>query len=346
MSNNSYKHKIKRFVFFLLFFFIPVFQDRNEPLFPLSDRFVFKEPEKVFPTIPEIPEKTALVKKPKKSDKQALQTRTEKIDFVTLPIEPDSIVFAVNSIPLDTLSLLAEMEQFKTKPLTGYHVRKFHIPPVAYKLNPKDLILPLGLITVGAIASNTDNFRDILPIERTHPQDRLTPFDDIFQHASVPALFIYDAIGQEKHHPVDQFFLTAMSYGIMVVPVRYIKGHYNTPRPYGGNHSFPSGHTASAFICSHIIYKEFKDSNPVLAYSGYSFGVITAGLRVAHDKHWVSDVVAGAGFAILATELAYFIYFPIRNLITDEANKLFGKYILLSPVIDSESAGLNVSIKF
>jgi hypothetical protein len=329
-----------------LFFFIPVFQDRNESLFPLSDRFVFKEPEKISSTILEIPEKTAHVKKPKKSYRQTSPTQPEKIDFITLPIEPDSIVLAIHSIPLDTLSLLAEMEQLKTKPFAGYHIRKFHIPPAAYKFNPKDLILPLSLITVGAIASNTDNFRDILPIERVNPQDRLTPFDDVFQHASVPALFVYDAIGQEKHHPVDQFFLAAMSYGIMVFPVRYIKGHYNSSRPYGGNHSFPSGHTASAFICSHIIYKEFKDSDPLLAYSGYSFGVITAGLRVAHDKHWVSDVVAGAGFAILATELAYFIYFPIRNLITDEANKLLGKYILLSPAIDAKSAGLNVSIKF
>jgi hypothetical protein len=227
-----------------------------------------------------------------------------------------------------------------------YKVRKFYIPPVEYKLNLKELIVPASLITLGALASHTDKYKDILPITRPNPRDRKTPFDDIAQLAVTPSLFIFDALGDEKHHPIDQFFVTALSYGIMVLPVRYIKDHYNSPRPYGGNHSFPSGHTATAFIGSHVIYKEFKDTNPWIAYSGYAMGAFVAGSRVAHDKHWVSDVMAGAGIAMLSTELAYWIYFPVRNLITNEANKLFGKYIILSPVIQTNTFGLNFSMTF
>jgi membrane-associated phospholipid phosphatase len=94
-------------------------------------------------------------------------------------------------------------------------------------------------------------------------------------------------VGDEKHHPIDQFFIMALSYGITIPTVRLIKDRYDSPRPYGGNNSFPSGHTASAFVGSHMIYKEFKDSNSWIAYAGYAMGVFVAGSRVVHDKHWV-----------------------------------------------------------
>jgi membrane-associated phospholipid phosphatase len=224
--------------------------------------------------------------------------------------------------------------------------REFYIPPVEYKLNPKDLIVPAGLVVIATIATNTDNFKDILPVNRKNTQDQQTPFDDVFQYAVAPSLFIFDAIGKEKHHPVDQFFVMAMSYGITIIPTQYIKSHYESPRPYGGKDSFPSGHTAIAFVGAHVIYKEFKDSNPWIAYSGYAMGLVVAGSRVAHNKHWVADVMGGAGIAMLSTELAYLVYFPVRNLITNEANKLFGKNIALCPIIYPNTLGLNLAIQF
>ena len=69
----------------------------------------------------------------------------------------------------------------------------------------------------------------------------------------------------------------------------------NERRPDGGKYSFPSGHTANAFLGAHIAYKEFKDSNPWLAYSGYALGLFVAGSRIYNNRHWVADVIAGAG---------------------------------------------------
>jgi membrane-associated phospholipid phosphatase len=132
----------------------------------------------------------------------------------------------------------------------------------------------------------------------------------------------------------------------MFVPAQYLKTHYDSPRPDGESNSFPSGHTAVAFVGAHVIYKEFKDSNPWIAYSGYAMGLIVAGSRVTHDKHWVADVMAGAGIAMLSTELAYLIYFPVRNLITNEVNKIFGKQVVLSPVVSSNALGFNFSLQF
>ncbi|GHT60973.1 hypothetical protein FACS189451_02040 [Bacteroidia bacterium] len=271
--------------------------------------------------------------------------------MVILPIEttPIDLLPVRTEITelINTTELFAQMERLAASSFSNsYKVRRFYIPPVEYKLNPKDLIVPASLITIGILASHTDKFRDILPITRPNPQDRETPVDDIAQLVVAPSLFVFDALGDEKHHPVDQFLVTVLSYGMTVLPVRFIKNHYSSLRPYGGNNSFPSGHTATAFVGSHVIFKEFKDTNPWIAYSGYAMGVFVAGSRVAHDKHWVSDVMAGAGIAILSTELAYWLYFPVRNLITDKANDLFGKYIILSPIVHPDALGVNFSMNF
>jgi hypothetical protein len=264
------------------------------------------------------------------------------------PIEKEPVTLL--SIPpetVDTVNFAAQMKRLAAAPFSRHHkVRKFHISPVEYSINLKDFIVPASLITLGALASHSGKYRDILPVTRSNPRDRKTPVDDIAQMAVAPSLFIFDALGEEKHHPIDQFFVTALSYGMMILPVRYIKDRYNSPRPYGGNHSFPSGHTAIAFVGSHIIYKEFKDTSPWIACSGYAMGAFVAGSRVAHDKHWVSDVIAGAGIAMLFTELAYRIYFPVRNLIADGAGKLFGNYIILTPIIQTNTLGVNFSMNF
>jgi xanthine phosphoribosyltransferase len=41
-----------------------------------------------------------------------------------------------------------------------------------------------------------------------------------------------------------------------------------------------------------MAYKEFKDSSPILAYSGYAIAAFVAGSRLYNNRHWVADVVA------------------------------------------------------
>jgi membrane-associated phospholipid phosphatase len=41
----------------------------------------------------------------------------------------------------------------------------------------------------------------------------------------------------------------------------------------------------------------------------------TAYLRMANNKHWFSDVVAGAGIGIASTKLAYWLYPRIQHRI-------------------------------
>lgn len=263
-----------------------------------------------------------------------------------LSFEPDSIsVF----VPIDSLSLTGEIPDTlaSERGEIAHATKRFHIPKVTYRPELKELIIPVGLISIGAVASRTERYRDLIPGARTDSKDRETPFDDIAQLVPAPSLFLFDLLAKEKHHPVDQFFLMGFSYGLTVLPIRMLKDNIDAERPYGGNHSFPSGHTATAFVGAYMIYKEFKDSSPWIAGAGLAMGTTVAVARVVNDKHWVCDVLAGAGIAMLATEIAYLIYFPIRNLITDSLNGLFGeKEVALAPTFYSGKPGIYLAVRF
>ena len=93
------------------------------------------------------------------------------------------------------------------------------------------------------------------------------------------------------------------------------------------------------FLRGAYAYKEFKDSSPILAYSGYAIAAFVAGSRLYNNRHWVADVVAGAGFGILSVELSYLIYFPIRNAIARRINRNVKNCpIVAAPVFSSNMA--------
>jgi membrane-associated phospholipid phosphatase len=50
-----------------------------------------------------------------------------------------------------------------------------------------------------------------------------------------------------------------------------------------------------------------------LSISGYPIAIFTGVYRALNNKHWVGDVVAGAGFGILSTEIAYWLYPKINH---------------------------------
>lgn len=68
-------------------------------------------------------------------------------------------------------------------------------------------------------------------------------------------------------------------------------------RPNGGQQSFPSGHTASAFMGAEFIRKEYGWGWGTPAYLAASY---VGWSRVASDNHWTHDVIAGAAIGILS----------------------------------------------
>lgn len=85
-----------------------------------------------------------------------------------------------------------------------------------------------------------------------------------------------------------------------------LKNNIEERRPeYAAYKSFPSGHTAIAFIGASVLSKEYKNKYPWISVGGYMLAAATGISRIANNRHWLHDVFAGAGLGISATELAY-----------------------------------------
>jgi len=113
--------------------------------------------------------------------------------------------------------------------------------------------------------------------------------------------------GVESHNDrINTLLIIAKGEAIMLASTFAVKYLSHEERPNGmDNLSFPSGHTAQAFLAASIVHTEFRDKSQWYGIGAYTIATSVAALRMINDKHWQSDVVAGAGFGILSAHLAY-----------------------------------------
>ena len=100
---------------------------------------------------------------------------------------------------------------------------------------------------------------------------------------------------------------SALSYGIMAAFVNGIKYTAKEMRPDGSTaNSWPSGHTATSFVGATILHKEYGlTRSPWYSVAGYGVATATGVMRVLNNRHWISDVMSGAGIGIISTEFGY-----------------------------------------
>lgn len=174
----------------------------------------------------------------------------------------------------------------------------------------KKQVLPVSLITAGSLLNIGQlkyRVHDITPRTSFHA-------DDYFQYTPQGLMYLYDLAGFEHRNPViDQTVYLLISHAATSFIVTQLKTATNVQRPSGDYRSFPSGHTSAAFVGATVLYHEFKNTEPLLAYSGYLFATATGVLRMTNNAHWLPDVVAGAGIAMLTTNLVYH-FEPLRNI--------------------------------
>ena len=98
-----------------------------------------------------------------------------------------------------------------------------------------------------------------------------------------------------------------MSYAIMAGFVNGIKYTAKEMRPDGSTaNSWPSGHTATSFVGATLLHKEYGlTRSPWWSVAGYGVATATGVMRVLNNRHWISDVLSGAGIGIMSTELGY-----------------------------------------
>lgn len=187
------------------------------------------------------------------------------------------------------------------------------------------LVVPASLITYGFVALENDgllrlNHSTRSELREDHPAF-ITHADNYLQFSPAVAVYALNIAGIGGRH---NFRDRTMIYGLstvlataMVLPLKKIT-HVQRP-DHSGFNSFPSGHTTMAFASAEFMRQEYRDLSPWYGVAGYAAAAATGALRLYNNKHWVSDVVAGAGFGMLATRMAYWIYPVIkRNIFRDK----------------------------
>ena len=79
---------------------------------------------------------------------------------------------------------------------------------VEYKFNPKSLILPASLVTVGAVGTAIDGMNDFHLFSRKDSVKQIH-VDDYLEWGMLGWVFVCDLMGKEQHNWVDQLCLVA-----------------------------------------------------------------------------------------------------------------------------------------
>ena len=138
--------------------------------------------------------------------------------------------------------------------------------------------------------------------------DFKTGIDDYLQFFGPTAVVGLKLAGVEGRSDWPRLMASAaLSYGFMAGFVNGIKYTAKEMRPDGSTaNSWPSGHTATSFVGATILHKEYGlTRSPWYSVAGYGLATATGVMRVLNNRHWVSDVMSGAGIGILSAELGY-----------------------------------------
>lgn len=139
---------------------------------------------------------------------------------------------------------------------------------------------------------------------------RVNPFDDYLQYAPAAVMLGLKAAGYQGRSSWGRMLVAdAFSVAVMAILVNSIKYSAGVMRPDGSTrNSFPSGHTATAFMTATMLHKEYGQTrSPWFSVGAYTAASVTGLMRVINNRHWVSDVLMGAGLGIFSTELGYYL---------------------------------------
>lgn len=176
----------------------------------------------------------------------------------------------------------------------------------------KKLYLPAAMITYGFWAQSSHELKEFdthVRNEIREDADFNTAIDNYLQYSPAAAVYALNALGiKGEHNFRDRTMIYVLSNFIMGAMVESIKKISKVQRPDGmGHNAFPSGHTATAFAAAEFLHQEYKNRSPWYGIAGYTAATTTGILRLYNNRHWFRDIVAGAGFGMLSTHIAYWL---------------------------------------
>src|SRR4030095_7739675 len=188
------------------------------------------------------------------------------------------------------------------------------LPPPKKYLSAKSLIIPVALIDYGFATLKSEELQELnMKIAEEVTEDVSgfrTKVDDYLKYAPAATVYLLNAAGVKgRHKIIDRTIILGMSSILVNQVVTSLKHSTHQLRPDGSTYnSFPSGHTATAFVGAEMMNQEFGWRSPWYSVAGYTMATATGVLRIMNNRHWLSDVITGAGIGILTTKVSYWLY--------------------------------------
>lgn len=191
---------------------------------------------------------------------------------------------------------------------------QFHFPANSHpSFQVKQLYVPALLFGSGLALNG--NGRKSIKNEIVEERNEHLPFfktqvDNYLQFSPIAVAYGLDALGiRSKTDFANRTAILLKGEVLMFGTTSLLKHVSHQVRPDGSNNqSFPSGHTAQAFMAATFLSEEYKDRFPWMPYAAYSVAGSVGVLRMVNNKHYISDVLAGAAFGILSMKVSYWTH--------------------------------------
>ncbi len=185
-------------------------------------------------------------------------------------------------------------------------------PQERYLPHPAAWTIPATLIGAGVVCLRQLGLVGVNETTRDWfkgPEGSFKYVDDIAQFVPTAAVCGMHLWGLQGRSSQRVFWEAGVvSFASMAMVVNTVKWIEISRRPdRSAWNSFPSGHTATAFVGAELLRVEYGVRYPWVAVGGYTMAIGTGLLRIHHDRHWLGDVLAGAGIGIASVWLGYYV---------------------------------------
>ncbi|MGZ5303832.1 MAG: phosphatase PAP2 family protein [Bacteroidia bacterium] len=152
-----------------------------------------------------------------------------------------------------------------------------------------------------------------------------TKADDYMVLAPAAGVYALHFAGiKGKNTLADKTILLAASGALTGITVLSLKEATHFQRPDNTTfNSLPSGHTAYAFTAAEFMHQEYKEASIWYSVAGYSVATATGTLRMLNNRHWLSDVLIGAGIGMLSVKAVYAVYPLVKKKVFTGRSAMF-----------------------
>ena len=196
---------------------------------------------------------------------------------------------------------------------------------IAYKPDSytERIMLPVGLLSTSILFN--DNVIDKRIIKQGSLSSPALKSADYIQYSPAAIMLSLKLAGVEGRSDWPRMITADIAaVAIMNGIAQTTKYSIKRERPDGrAFNSFPSGHTATAFMTAQMLHKEYGETvSPWISVGSYGLAATTGIFRIIANRHWCSDVLGGAAIGIFSTETAY-----------ELTDILFGEHVLNRPIV-------------